>query len=260
MKPKPMRVLALAIQKGGQGKSMSTCSLAFGLHARGYRVAVLDGDTQGNASYTLAKYDSGYSASRMFAGAPDELRKWFKGRPDDGMAVISADASLANLDKMEVGAAAANLRANLAALGEQGFDVCLIDTPPALGVAMVAALLASQYLLSPVELEQYSLQGMQKMVATVANVRKANPSLRFLGMVPNRVDGRKPRHQRHLEELRAAYPQLVVPVSIGLRDSIAEALGAQIPVWEIKKSAAREAIKEVNALTDFVVEKMELAK
>ena len=79
-------------------------------------------------------------------------------------------------------------------------------------------------------------------------------------MVPNRVDGRKPRHQRHLEELRAAYPQLVVPVSIGLRDSIAEALGAQIPVWEIKKSAAREAIKEVNALTDFVVEKMELAK
>ncbi|MFN7506215.1 MAG: ParA family protein, partial [Limnobacter sp.] len=104
--------------------------------------------------------------------------------------------------------AAKALQASIAALDEY-FDVCLIDTAPSLGIAMTAAVLASEYMLSPIELEAYSLQGMKKMVAVIGNLRQANPKLRFLGMVPNKVDARKPRHVNNLAALKEAYPQLI---------------------------------------------------
>jgi chromosome partitioning protein len=160
---------------------------------------------------------------------------------------------------MDVGQAAKALRESVATLGEH-FDVCLIDTPPSLSVAMTAAIVSADYMLSPVEMEAYSVQGMKKMVAVIQNLRKQNPKLRFLGMVPNKVDGRKPRHKKNLATLQQAYPQLVLPFSIGARDSIAEALGEQMPVWKIKKSAARDATKEVRALADYVFKKMEIAQ
>ena len=140
------------------------------------------------------------------------------------------------------------------------FDVCLIDTAPSLGVAMTAAVLTADYMLSPIEMEAYSLQGMKKMVAVISNLRKQNPKLRFLGMVPNKVDARKPRHVNNLATLQQAYPQLILPFSIGARDSIAEALGEQMPVWKIKKTAARKATQEVRALADYVFTKMEIAQ
>ncbi|WP_175666645.1 ParA family protein [Burkholderia ambifaria] len=254
-----MKTLVTAIQKGGQGKTFATCHLAFDFHERGLRVAVADMDTQGNASYTLEGHESGFAASRLVAGDPAELRKHFAGREDDGLVLIEADPALANIEgNMKAGEAAAKLRANIEALDEF-FDVLLIDTPPSLGVIMTAAVVASDYMLSPLEMEAYSLQGMKKMVAVIGNLRKQNPKLRFLGMVPNKVDARKPRHVGNLTDIRTAYPQLVTPFSIGSRDSIAEALGEQMPVWKIKKTAARVATKEVRALAQYVFEKMEIA-
>ncbi|CAE6823484.1 hypothetical protein R69658_05958 [Paraburkholderia aspalathi] len=255
-----MKTLVTAIQKGGQGKTFATCHLAFDFHERGYRVAVADMDTQANASYTLAGHESGYTASQLFNGDADSLRAHFTGREDDGLVLIEADPALANIEgSLKLGEAAGKLRANIAALGEF-FDVLLIDTPPSLGVIMTAAVLASDYMLSPLEMEAYSLHGMKKMVAVISNLRKQNPKLRFIGMVPNKVDGRKPRHVANLAEIQQAWPQLVLPLSVGSRDSIAEALGEQMPVWKIKKTAARAATKEVRALAQYVFEKMEIAQ
>ena len=95
-----MKTLVTAIQKGGQGKTFATCHLAFDFQERGLRVAVIDLDTQGNASWTLGGHDSDYPASRLFTAGGDELRSWFTDREDDGLALIAADASLANLDKL----------------------------------------------------------------------------------------------------------------------------------------------------------------
>lgn len=255
---KPMKTLVTAIQKGGQGKTFATCHLAFDAAERGLKVVVIDLDTQGNASFTLAAGQSGYLASQLFNGDNEGLRHWFANRDNTGYSVISADSKLANLDAKSSSEAAAALRESIQILGEF-FDLCLIDTAPSLGVAMTAALLAADYVLSPVEVEAYSMQGIKKMVAVIANLRRDNPKLRFLGMVPNKIDARKPRHVSNLAALREAYPQFVVPLSVGARDSIAEALGEQMPVWKIKKTAARQAIKEVRALAEFTFNKMEIA-
>lgn len=250
-----MKTLVLANQKGGVGKTATVVHLAFDFFERGLRVVVIDLDTQANASYTLRAYVTGVRASSLFVSEmPNVLPH------GQNIALIQSDAGLANMEKLSIAEAATFFRKAIGALDEQGFDVCLIDTAPSLGVGMAAALASADYVLSPVELEAYSIQGIQRMVTTISNLRKANPKLQFLGMLPSKFDARNPRHGRHLDELNKAYPQLIIPIEIGLRGSIAEALASSVPVWEIKKTAARKAAKEVRALAAHICEKMEIEK
>lgn len=256
-----MKTMVTANQKGGVGKTSTLVHLAFDFFERGLRVAVVDLDTQANASWTLQAFASGYTASQMFDKDQTALRACFKDLPADEplMRLIESDPKLADMEKRTVNDAGTSFRANVAALEDCGFDVVLIDTAPSLGVSLAAALVAADFVLSPIELEAYSIQGIKKMVTAIANVRKANPKLKFLGMVPSKVDGRNPRHGRHLEELERAYPQLLIPTGVGLRSSIADALASGLPVWKIRKTAARKAAKEVRALADYVYTQMEIA-
>lgn len=254
-----MKTLATAIQKGGQGKTFLTCHLAFDFQERGLRVVVIDLDIQGNASFTLQAHRTGITSSELFSLKAPALRKRLKELSDDGLALVEVDPALANLEKMKLGDAAKALRSSVAILGEF-FDVCLMDTPPSLGIPMTAALLAADYTLSPIQLEAYSLQGMKQMVSIIGNLRQQNPALTFLGMIPNMVDARKPRHMANLKWLKESYPQLIMPFSIGSRDSIAEALGQQIPVWKVRKTAARKAATEVRGMADHVYKLMEIER
>ncbi|MDR2925521.1 MAG: ParA family protein [Azoarcus sp.] len=257
-----MKTLAVEIQKGGEGKTFVVCNLAFDAYERGLRTVVIDLDTQANASLTLSAYRSGYTAWRIFGGKANSARKWFAEHEHDGLALIEADNDLVNLEKMRFPEAARKLGEVIQSLGEF-FDLCLIDTPPFFGVAMTAAALAADYVVSPVRLEPYSIQGMQRMVTVIANLRQIK-HVRWLGMIPNMVRLGTPRHDAHMDELKAAFPQHVLPVSIGWRDSIAEGLGNHLPVWEVRneagkrKSAARTASKEVRALADHIFKAMEL--
>ena len=195
----------------------------------------------------------------MFDQDGDALREAFSDLPAGPLlSLIESDPLLANMEKRSLTDAAAAFRENIAALAESGFDVVLIDTAPALGVSLAAALYAADSVLSPIELEVYSIQGIKKMLTTIANVRKMNAKLKFLGMVPSKVDARNPRHVQHLLELQAAYPKLMIPAAIGLRSSIADALASGVPVWKVKKTAARKAAREVRALAEFVFENMEI--
>jgi len=252
-----MKTLVTANQKGGVGKTSTLVHLAFDFFERGLKVAVIDLDAQANASHTLQAFKSGLTASELFASTPPDYAQ--ATAKSKGMILIESDTGLANMDKMTLQEAGRNFQAAIKGLDDHGYDVCLIDTAPSLGVTMAVALLASDYVLSPIELEAYSIQGIKRMVTTITNIRRANPKLKFLGMVPSKVDARNPRHGRHLKELNQAYPQLMVPTGIGLRSSIADALASCVPVWKIKKTAARKATQELRALAAHVFEKMEIS-
>ncbi|EAU7918007.1 ParA family protein [Salmonella enterica] len=259
-----MKTLVTANQKGGVGKTSTLVHLAFDFFERGLRVAVIDLDPQGNASYTLKDFATGLHASKLFGAVP--AGGWTETAPAAGdgqaarLALIESDPVLANAERLSLDDARELFGANIKALANQGFDVCLIDTAPTLGVGLAAALFAADYVLSPIELEAYSIQGIKKMVTTIANVRQKNAKLQFLGMVPSKVDARNPRHVRHQAELLAAYPKMMIPATVGLRSSIADALASGVPVWKIKKTAARKASKEVRALADYVFTKMEISQ
>jgi chromosome partitioning protein len=254
-----MKTLVVAQQKGGVGKTSNLVHIAFDFVERGLRVAVIDLDTQGNASFTLKAFSSGYHASRLFDHKGKELAEFFGRLSDEPLlSLIESDAELANMEKRNLTDTAAIFKENIQALENIGFDVVLVDTAPALGVSLAAALYSADHVLSPIELEAYSIQGIKKMMTTIANVRKSNPKLKFMGMVASKVDARNPRHVRHNNELKAAYPQLMLPTSVGLRSSIADALASGVPVWKIKKTSARKATQEIRALANYVFEKMEI--
>lgn len=252
-----MKTLVTAIQKGGQGKTAMTCHLAFDFFERQkLRVLVVDLDTQGNSSYTLEEFAvEDQTAAGLFRSEGVKLDV-----PDSGpcLILLQAASELADLEAQPLATVAPLLREGLAALAGS-FDVCLIDTPPSLGVAMTSAVLAADYFMSPVEIEAYSMKGMEQLLTVVGHLREGNPKLEFLGMLPNKLELRKPRHQANLAALREAYPDFVMPVTIGVRDSIAEALGEKKPVWRIDKTAAREAKKEVRGVADFIFNRMGLA-
>lgn len=109
---------------------------------------------------------------------------------------------------------------------------------------MTAALIVANYVLSPIELEEYSIDGIEKMLKTVFGVKnKWNPDLNFLGMLPNRFNPRSEAQRETLKQLLSKYAHLLIAAKIGIRSSIPEALSEGKPVWHLKKTAAREATK-----------------
>ena len=245
-----MKTLVVANQKGGVGKTATLTHMAWFAAKQGLRTLVIDLDTQGNASFTLEEYAAPVKASQMlFSDVDYSLSEGQK------IAVFSADEMLADTDSYGAENAIINFRKNLQKIAGQ-FDICLIDTAPSLGVTMAAALYAGDYVLSPIEMEAYSIQGLERMLTTIGNIQSENKGLHFLGMLPSKVDGRNPRHKRHLAELNEAYPEHVLQEKIGLRSSIADALASQRPVWTIKKTAARIAGREMIALGKHVLNMM----
>ncbi|MDH5480385.1 MAG: ParA family protein, partial [Nitrosomonas sp.] len=245
-----MKTLVTANQKGGVGKTATLVNLALDFMERGLRVVVLDLDVQANASFTLQEYASGFNSSQMYEKNGKALSNLFHNLPKEPLLkLIGSDVKMSDIEKRKISEVLTIFNDNINTLDTCGFDVALIDTAPSIGVNLITALCVADYVLSPIEMETYSIQGIKKMMTTIGHIRKTNPNLAFMGMVPCKVDARNPRHVRHLEELMSAYPQYVIPATIGLRSSIADALASRIPVWRIKKTAARKAAKEVHALT-----------
>lgn len=255
-----MKVLVTANQKGGVGKTSTVVHLAFDFAERGKKVAVIDLDTQGNASFTLRPFATGLTASELWQDVPEKrLNQCLPSVNEGQIYLVESDQKLADVEKLDRDTIIGNFKANMAGLAQQGFDVCLIDTAPTLSVALIGALVSADYVLSPIEMEVYAIQGIKQMLKTVEQVRRRmNSSLKFIGMLPSKVDGRNPRHKVHLQELQNAYPQMMIPVSIGLRTSIGDALASNVPVWKIRKTAARLATREMRALAEHVYARMEL--
>lgn len=242
-----MKTIVVANHKGGVGKTSLLVHLAFYFKEQNKKVLFIDLDPQANASFSLKTYKTGVDGSALFLDAPVTLEKAEKG----ALHLISADHKLATIDQKPVDASAAAFKKQIESLGK-GYDICLIDIGPSLGARMVVSLLVADFVLSPIELETYSIQGIKDMVTTIANLKKHNAKLNFLGLVANRIDSRSKRHKDQLLELQTAYSKYMAPVVIKQRNSIADAVANGMAVWHIKSSAAREAAKEILQLAKFV--------
>jgi chromosome partitioning protein len=257
-----MKTLVFANNKGGVGKSALAVHFAHHLHELGRRVAVVDLDLQGNASFSLQDYrgEKQLSVSQLFsADSGPWIEEWLETVPAEGptLRLIASDTGIADLTPARTAEASMTFRAQLEHL-EGKFDYVLIDTAPALGAGLTAALYAADFVLSPIEVEVYSMIGLQLLLTTISNIRESNPNLMFLGMVPSRIDSRNPRHGRHVKELSETYPQFMIPHSIGNRSAVADALASRVPVWRLKQTSARAAAREIRALADYVTKKMEM--
>lgn len=246
-----MKTVVITNQKGGVGKTTLSVHLAHYVAESVPRVLVIDLDSQGHTSYSLSEFDSGAKASDLFSDKPFKLAS--EGR---NITLVAADPGLDVVAK-EPTSIIGHLVKNMERIAAE-FDFCVIDTGPAKGNLQNGALVVAGYVVSPVDLEQYSILGLEKLLATIMGIQKHyNPKLTFLGMLPSKFNSHSPAQKQALMELAKAYGKFMLRGSaIVLRTSIGEAAAEKKPVWKMTKTSAREAGKEFRAVLAAIEEKM----
>ena len=230
-----LRVLAIANQKGGVGKTTTAINLGTALAAIGERVLVLDFDPQGNASTGLgvppdARKLTSYDAvlgtvSLIEAAVPTAI---------PGLFVVPANSDLVGLEADLSGDAsrAYKLRDAVAALvaqaqskpADQAFKYVLIDCPPSLNILTLNALAAANAVLVPVQCEFFALEGISQLKDTIDQIRATlNPRLEIQGVVLTMHDARTTLSREVANEVRAFFGPKVYESMIPRNTRVAEA-------------------------------------
>ena len=261
-----MKILTLANQKGGVGKSAVTTQLAFYCAKVGLRVLVLDLDHQRNTSAPLIQ--SGRAAVASFA-ASELLMNGTQTLPGGDVVLVAGDDRLSGLERQPQlhNTFVNHLHAFLQAAAGR-FDIALIDTNPNPDVRYVAALVVSDHLLSPVQLNQEALSGIGALLNHPRygfhNIKATlNNKLDFMGILPNLVEP-TPFQRDNLKQLVARYAKFLIALPesgyahIPKRSAIAEAQASGLALFDLKKTAAREAWAEIKPSFDALLKHMNL--
>ena len=214
-----MRIIAIANQKGGVGKTTTAMNLSAGLAARGVRVLLIDLDPQANATSGLGMSDpEGISLYPSLVGGEDPRLAIVPTRLP-GLSMIRSNQDLAGceIELAQAGNHLVRLRQVLQPLRESGdFDYAILDCPPSLGVLMTSSLSAADELLVPIQCEYFGLEGLSKIVHVVQQIRDcgANPDLLLEGIVMTMFDSRANLAQQVVGDVRNYFAEIVYQTTI----------------------------------------------
>jgi chromosome partitioning protein len=238
-RPEATRVLVVANQKGGVGKTTSTVNVAAALAQLGQRVLVIDLDPQGNASTALAvEHHRGTPSTYDLLVDGQQLADVVTACPDvERLDVVPATIDLAGAEIELVSVVAREQRLHKAlktdpristepveAAGEDRYDYVFIDCPPSLGLLTINALVAGQELMIPIQAEYYALEGLGQLLATVDMVRAhLNPELAISAILITMYDARTRLAAGVADEVRAHFGGQVLKTYIPRSVRVSEA-------------------------------------
>jgi chromosome partitioning protein len=248
------RVIAIANQKGGVGKTTSAVNLGAGLAELGYRTLVVDLDPQGNATTGLGINPRNLTASVYDvlmrdtpiedAIEPSAVRNLF-------VVPATIDLAGAEIELVPAFSRELKLRRSIEGLGDE-FDFVLIDCPPSLGLITVNGLAAASEVVVPIQCEYYALEGLGQLLRNINLVKgNLNPRLELSAIILTMYDARTKLAEQVANEVRTHFGakvcRNVVPRSVRLSE--APSFGQPIIVFDPSSRGAlayRELAKEVS--------------
>ena len=254
------RIITVANQKGGVGKTTTTVNIAAALALAGHRVLVVDLDPQGNASTALGIphhegvpgiYEvlvGGASLPSVLQECPDIPGLWLAPATID---LAGAEIELVGSERREYRLAETLHQGNLASPRGEVFDFIFVDCPPSLGLLTINALVAAREVLLPIQCEYYALEGLSQLLRTVDMVRSGlNPRLGIGAILLTMYDGRTRLASQVTEEVRTHFGERVLQTVIprAVRVSEAPSFGQTVLTYDSSSPGAltyRQAAAEL---------------
>lgn len=250
-----MKIIAIANQKGGVGKTTTACNLAAGLAVKGYRTLLIDLDQQRNATHSFQLPEIETSLAEVLVGSKKDLHDMREAIYEThivNLDLVPANIRLALVEKQSSVGEQFRLKDAISKLSE--YDFVLVDCPPSLGATLTQALLASHFVLVPIAAEYYPLEGVMDLDETIEETKRANENLSVLGYLMTRYDKRNSICKEALEKVKGMYGDLVFESIIHTNVSLQTAPAYKKSIYE--HAPESKGSENYLFLTDEVIERL----
>ena len=230
------KIIAVANQKGGVGKTTTCVNLAAALHILQKRVLLVDMDPQGHSSigFGVNKHDKSLTAYDLIinsATAAEVIRR----TPYGDLLPASTNLAAAEVELISVNNRHYILRDALKQVDDR-YDYVIIDCPPSLGMLTINSLCAASSVIVPVDCGFYALEGLSALTSTMSTIKKSlNPTLDIEGVLLTMFDSRTNLSVQIAQEIKRYFPKKVFSVAIPRNIRLAEAPSHGKPIMEYDK-------------------------